>query len=67
MAAVALMVWSISRFVPTCVHYGAVPDERTCSGQPALGILLAMVAVTLAAAAMRILSTTARLSDGRSP
>ncbi len=57
LVAAALVVWSISRFVPTCVQYGAVPDERTCSGQPGLGLLLAMVAVTLAAAALRILST----------
>jgi hypothetical protein len=55
--AAALIVWSILEFVPTCVQYGAVPDERTCSGHPALGVLLAMVAVTLAAVALRILST----------
>jgi hypothetical protein len=55
--ALALLVWSISGFVPTCVQYGAVPDERTCSGQPALGLLLALVSVTLLGAALRILST----------
>ena len=57
MGAAALLVRSILEFVPTCVQYGAVPDEQTCSGQPALGILLAMAAVTLAAAALRILSS----------
>ena len=57
MVAVALLVWSVSEFVPTCVQYGAVPDERTCSGQPGLGVLLALVAVTLAGAGLRILST----------
>jgi hypothetical protein len=55
--AAVLMVWSISEFVPRCVQYGAVADERTCSGQPGFGVLLAMAAVTLAAAALRILST----------
>jgi hypothetical protein len=57
MVAVALLVWSISEFVPTCVQYGAVPDERRCSGGSGLGVLLSMVAMTLAAAALRILSS----------
>lgn len=57
LVALGLLVWSISEFVPTCVQYGAVPDERTCSGRPGLGLLLAMLAVTLAGAGLRILST----------
>jgi hypothetical protein len=57
LVAAALLVWSISEFVPTCVQYGAVPDERTCSGRPAVGVLLTLIAVTLAAGALRILSS----------
>ena len=57
LVAVALMVWSIQEFIPTCVQYGVAPGERTCSGQPAVGIFIAMAAVTLAAAALRILSS----------
>lgn len=63
MLAVALLVWSISEFVPTCLQYGAVPDERTCSGGSGLGVLLALSAVTLAAAALRILSTERRAPE----
>ena len=58
--AVAFLVWSILEFVPTCAQYGAVSDERACSGQPSLGVLLTLVSVTLAAAALRILSTDHR-------
>jgi hypothetical protein len=56
MVAAAFLVWSILEFVPSCAQYGAVWDELTCSGQPSLGVLLALVSVTLAGAGLRILS-----------
>jgi hypothetical protein len=61
MVAAALLARSIVDFVPDCETVAGikklVPPETTCKSLTGLAILLAMLGVTLAAAALRILST----------
>jgi hypothetical protein len=58
MLAAGLLVVSVVKFVPKCESFdrikGLVPAERDCTNAPALGLLLALAGLVLAAAALRV-------------
>ncbi len=71
MVAAALVARSIVAFVPDCETIAGikklVSPETTCTSQAGLGILLALVGLTLAGAALRILSTEPRAAERSDP
>ena len=71
LVAAVLVARSIVALVPDCETIAGikrlVSPETTCTSQTGLGILLALAAVTIAAAALRILSHDRRPRAETSP